>query len=189
MYDADLRYLDAELERLLSAAESLGVLEDALVVITADHGEAFWERGEVEHGSSFHEAQVRIPLIVFAPGRSGGTVEHSVGLDDIAPAILSWVGGGDLAGLEPGSPDQQVPMGSLLFSEDGLACADGHHKAVRTDQLRLYDLAADPLEQRDLSRRDPSLSRQFTNCLRRRDAPQASAPFDIAGLQALGYVD
>ena len=189
MYDADLRYLDAELERLLSAAESLGVLDDALVVITADHGEAFWERGEVEHGSSFHEAQVRIPLVVFEPGRPGAIVEHSVGLDDIAPAILSWVSGGDLVALEPGRPDQQVPMGSLLFSEDGLACSDGHHKATQTDRLRLYDLAADPLEQNDLSRREPAIARAFTSCLRRRQAPQISAPFDIAGLKALGYIE
>jgi hypothetical protein len=189
MYEADLRYLDIQLDRLLSEAQRLGVLQDALVVITADHGEAFWERGEVEHGSSFHEAQVRIPLLIWQPGRAGQTVSHSVGLDDVAGAVLSWTGGGDLAALEPGSPDQQVPMGSLLFSADGVACADGRHKAVQTERLRVYDTVADPLEQTDISQSQPGIAQGFAACLRRRDAPQVSAPFDIAGLQALGYID
>src|SRR5262249_55471072 len=68
LYRAEVAALDASLEKFFQELESRGLLNHAIVVITADHGEEFREHGWVSHGSSLFEEVVRIPLIVAGPG-------------------------------------------------------------------------------------------------------------------------
>ena len=69
-------------------------MENAIVVITADHGEEFWEHGALTHGTNLYNENVRIPLILLTPGHAGGQrIEDNVSLIDVAPTLL------DLAGL------------------------------------------------------------------------------------------
>src|SRR6185503_8593654 len=60
--DAGVRQQDAELEKLFGYLESSGLLADALVVLTSDHGEEFLEHGGVMHGLAQYEESVRVPL-------------------------------------------------------------------------------------------------------------------------------
>jgi arylsulfatase A-like enzyme len=69
------------------------VLRDAVIIITADHGEEFWEHGQLTHGTSLYNETVHVPLLVIARGYAGGhRVEQNVSLLDIAPTILDLVG-------------------------------------------------------------------------------------------------
>ena len=90
-YDSEIRHMDEQIGSLLATLRALGLERDTLVVITADHGEAFGEHGYVGHGRFLYEEIVRIPLIAAWPGRiaEGVTVDAPVGLIDVAPTILS----------------------------------------------------------------------------------------------------
>jgi arylsulfatase A-like enzyme len=94
LYDAAVATIDAELRQLFGELERRGFLKNAVVVITADHGEEFWEHGALTHGTNLYNENVRIPLIVVAPGYAGGQrIDDNVSLIDVAPTLL------DLAGL------------------------------------------------------------------------------------------
>src|SRR5262249_6143631 len=96
LYRAEVAALDASLANLFQQLRSRGILDHAIVVITADHGEEFRDHGWLAHGSSLFEEVVRIPLIVAGPGLpSHRVITEPVSLVDIAPTVL------DLVGLPP----------------------------------------------------------------------------------------
>ncbi len=87
MYDGEIRYVDDELARVFAVTP-----EDALVVISSDHGEEFWEHGRYDHGKTLYEEVIRVPLVVRYPDGVGGVSDAPVGLVDFAPSILSYLG-------------------------------------------------------------------------------------------------
>jgi arylsulfatase A-like enzyme len=64
LYDAEVRDVDANLGRLIDALKRLRVYDDALILLSSDHGEEFWEHGRQGHGQSLHPELLRVPLIV-----------------------------------------------------------------------------------------------------------------------------
>ena len=92
-YDGEIAFVDHELGRLLKAVESIG-RKKTLVVVVADHGEAFGEHGELSHGHLVQEATIRIPLIMQATGGLGRGVhvDARVSQVDLMPTILSLLG-------------------------------------------------------------------------------------------------
>ena len=92
-YDGEVAALDAEIRLMFGELEKRGLLKNAVVVVTADHGEEFNEHGSFSHGLTLYDEMIRIPLIVVAPGRPGGrTVGESVSLADVAPTLLELAG-------------------------------------------------------------------------------------------------
>jgi len=86
LYDGTIRQIDQQIGRVLDTLESRGVLEDTLVVVTADHGEGFGEPSPIRpgariaaHGAGIHEALLHVPLVVRGPGQR---TRHVV--DDVA---------------------------------------------------------------------------------------------------------
>ncbi|MCK4415016.1 MAG: sulfatase-like hydrolase/transferase, partial [Candidatus Eisenbacteria sp.] len=71
-YDAALAYLDGQVSRLIQDLKDLGLFEETLIVIVSDHGEAFWEHGVMEHGSTLYDPQVRVPLLIKLPAAALG---------------------------------------------------------------------------------------------------------------------
>jgi arylsulfatase A-like enzyme len=93
LYDAEVASVDAQLRLLFDELQKRGFLDDAIVVVTADHGEEFWEHGNLSHGIALYEESVRVPLIIAAPGQQGGRrVDEAVSLLDVAPTLLSLLG-------------------------------------------------------------------------------------------------
>jgi arylsulfatase A-like enzyme len=111
MYEAELAYADAVLGELLEGLAHRGLLDEALVVITSDHGENHGDLGHVSHMLALNEALIRVPLAVRWPGgERGGTVrEDRVQLPDLFPTILS------AAGVDPPAPP--MPTYDLLAAE------------------------------------------------------------------------
>jgi arylsulfatase A-like enzyme len=91
-YDGEIRYLDAQLQSMVDALRERGVWDDAVGVVTADHGDAFGEHGYHGHPRRLDEEVVRVPLV--ADGVESGRVSSVTSLVDLVPSLL------DAAGVE-----------------------------------------------------------------------------------------
>jgi arylsulfatase A-like enzyme len=172
-YRESIMATDMALGQLLARLERDGVMENSLVIISADHGESF-EKGFLGHaGPKLHEAVIRVPLIVMAPGqRQGRIVETPISQADIAPSVLDWLGlpalirtdGRSLAASWRGEPIEAVPLFSMSMERQSrfrplkvghFAVIDGPLKLIvnlqQPQSAQLFDLAQDPLEQVDVS--------------------------------------
>lgn len=161
-YLRTLGYMNAVIEGLLGELERDRLLDETVVVVTADHGEGFGQhhRDNVNHViGHLYEQNVRVPLLIRVPGLAGPVRNPRLGSTvDLAPTLLGLLGleapigwqGQDLLG------DGYRPRPALIFSRarrHGSGIVDGNLKWFRfegTDEEHLFDLAEDPLEQRDL---------------------------------------
>jgi choline-sulfatase len=92
LYDGEVAAADAELRALFADLQGSGFLDDAIIVVTADHGEEFGEHNEFLHGITLYNTAIHVPLIVVAPGIPGGrVVPNPVSLLDVTPTILDLV--------------------------------------------------------------------------------------------------
>jgi len=95
LYDSDVSYNDQQFGELLKTLESLGRMEDTMIVLTADHGEEMYDHGRIGHGQSLHEELVHVPLMVYYPPLfpAGKKVEEGVESIDILPTLVDALGG------------------------------------------------------------------------------------------------
>jgi arylsulfatase A-like enzyme len=109
LYDAEIAYMDSELGRFFDALKSRGLYDDALIIVTSDHGEGFYEHDHWGHMVSLYDEMTRIPLIVKWPkGKVKGRFATAVSQTDVFPTIL------EAAGLAP----PETAAVSLLRSTD-----------------------------------------------------------------------
>ena len=179
LYDGEIRWTDDTLGKLLGAFRRCGALEDTVVAVTADHGEAFYEHGGQGHRYTLYGEEIRIPLVIHYPPSvpAGMRIRPPVHITDIAPTLL------DLAGLPPlphalgrslkplirdpaapwsdtdGICELMVPAGGIeLFAlrRSGwkliIDLARGSHE--------VFDLARDPGESRPLAEEDYPISKE-----------------------------
>ncbi|MEW6744855.1 MAG: sulfatase [Planctomycetota bacterium] len=97
LYDGAAAVADAEFGDLLDGLRERGLLENTIVVVTADHGEHLYEHGNaVDHGKWFRggDAVNRVPLVFAGPGvpDEGQRIPHLVRSIDIAPTLMSLIG-------------------------------------------------------------------------------------------------
>lgn len=94
IYDSTISYNDKHLGRILDHLKKKGLRDDTMILITADHGEEFWEHGRVGHGGSLRETVVRVPFIVHYPPLFGRGVHVKEGAEAISAmaTILDAVG-------------------------------------------------------------------------------------------------
>jgi arylsulfatase A-like enzyme len=113
-YDAEVATLDAGLRRVFRRLARRGLLDDAIVIVTADHGEELAEHGGFLHGYTLYEESARVPLIVTGPGiPAGRVVDDPVSLVDVAPTVLA------LLGLPPEPAFEGRSLLALLSHGDG----------------------------------------------------------------------
>lgn len=89
MYDAEIRYTDDHITRLLDRLDSLGLADNTLVIFVSDHGEEFYEHGKKGHQRNFFDESVQIPLVMRLPGTlpAGTRIEALARIQDILPTI------------------------------------------------------------------------------------------------------
>ncbi len=92
-YDQEIAYTDQRFGEMLVELEERGLYDDALIVLTSDHGEEFGDHGRYFHGHSLFDELVRVPLIVKLPGNAhaGARVSGPVSVVDIVPTVLGRV--------------------------------------------------------------------------------------------------
>jgi arylsulfatase A-like enzyme len=175
-YDGEVAYMADQLGAFLAWVYSLP--GETLVVLQSDHGEEFWEHGGYEHNHTLYQEVVQGLLWIIPPAGFGGSSRHvgaPTGLVDIVPTILDALGvaealrpptdGISLAPLLDGSRTEEaaallhtlnarrMPIGHLMYDKERWAVqADGHKYIVQTfsGKDELYDLKADPQEQKNL---------------------------------------
>jgi arylsulfatase A-like enzyme len=93
-YYAAVSALDHYVGKTLDALRRLGLDRDTLVIFCSDHGETFLYRGGTDHKATCHDDSIRIPFLLWAPGRvpEGAVIEGAVGLQDIVPTVLDYAG-------------------------------------------------------------------------------------------------
>ena len=94
LYDACVRFNDAEVGRLIAGLKQADRWSDALVVLTSDHGENMGEEGYYfGHGPSLSEGSLRVPLIIKGPGVPGNRIDTGlVSGIDVMPTMLHLLG-------------------------------------------------------------------------------------------------
>lgn len=94
-YDAEVHWVDAAFGRILVKLQALGIWDDALIIFTADHGEAFDEHGILGHQNVMYDEVLRIPLLLQYPGMGAPKrIDEPVDHLDLFATIA------DLAGLD-----------------------------------------------------------------------------------------
>lgn len=95
LYDGEVAFTDHEIGRVIDKVASLGILDDTMVVFSADHGEELYDHHYYfHHQASLYEGVLRVPLIVRWPEKvqAGRKITQPVSLADIAPTILELLG-------------------------------------------------------------------------------------------------
>ena len=99
-YDREIRYTDDQVRNLLETMRREGLLENTIVVVTSDHGEAFLEHGFLAHGALAYEEVLHVPLLMSGPGIPKGLrIREPVSLLDLMPSVLDLLGVEHPAGL------------------------------------------------------------------------------------------
>jgi len=91
-YDAAVAYVDAQLGRLIDFVKTLPTGEQTLIIITADHGQGLGTHGEYGHGQNLWQEDIRVPLLIHAPGFPAQRIKTVVENVDIVPTILNLLG-------------------------------------------------------------------------------------------------
>ena len=138
-YDDCLAYLDAALGRLFDELDRQGIMQNTLVIVTADHGELIGEHRLVGHGRSLYDEEVHVPLLIVKPGRvpSGRVVAEPVSLRDLPATVADLLGltnlspfpGRSLAPCWSNQPGANRPEISVVRSEVALRDKISHNPA------------------------------------------------------------
>ncbi len=183
-YDGEIAYTDSQLGKFFGFLKKSGLSRKTLLVVTADHGESLGEHGEQTHGFFVYEATVRVPLIIKAPIKGlSGKVSHSrVGLVDIAPTILDFLGyplppqmqGKSLKKLlfNPDKKFRQILYTESFYPKlhfgwhDLKAIYWKNYKYIQTRKPELYDLNNDPNEKDNLYFKKNQIAKRLMRMLR-----------------------
>lgn len=123
LYDGEITYWDDQLAQMLDRLDQLDILDNAIIVVTTDHGEMLGEHDKWSHGGSLYEETLRIPLLMRYTGviTAGLTITNPVQNMDLMPTILDYVGlplpnNLQAVSLRP-LIEGQSPPGRPLYSE------------------------------------------------------------------------
>ncbi|UCD30181.1 MAG: sulfatase, partial [Planctomycetota bacterium] len=182
-YDNAMRYADYWIGRIRDSLAQASKLDNSIIVITSDHGEAFMEHGLARHGVHVWEEMIHVPLIVYVgpalrqalPHQLPSRVPDTVSGIDIAPTVAalvgfkphpSWQGVNVLA---PGYTDKDRPIFSILQLTrwQELVCLNKYKYIYDlTDvQSLLFDLNTDPDEKINLVEKEPQLASTLQSIL------------------------
>jgi len=206
LYKAELNYQDEQIGRLFAGLEQRGLLENTILVVTADHGQGLMEHGWAAHRLLYQE-QVHVPLIVKLPGvQQAPSVQDLVRTIDVAPTVLDYCGvkperpfdGRSLRALIEGRRDERrLAFGDQINGYDsnaGMAyredrrydqflymVVDWPHKLIyrplHPEQSELYDLATDPDEAHNLYASEAALAVRLRRELAR-SSPWVPGPYE-----------
>jgi arylsulfatase A-like enzyme len=142
LYDNSIRWTDGSIGILLEALSELGQLENTIIVVAADHGEAFLERGFEGHAREVYRETTEVPLLISLPFRlePGAVVKTRTQNVDIWPTIF------DLLGLEPPAGiDGRSRLPDILSSLSGQPPDGGERIAIADLDQNWARRGSDPL--------------------------------------------
>ncbi|HKS77129.1 MAG TPA: sulfatase-like hydrolase/transferase, partial [Terriglobales bacterium] len=211
-YDGEIAYADAAVGKLIASLRTNGIYDNAIVAVMADHGEAFGEHGEREHGIFVYDETIHVPLLLKLPAQksAGARVEERAGLADVAPTLLQAAGitappemqgTSLLATIDRPDSDRSIysesQYGHLAYGWAVLrSWRSGKYLYIQAPKRELYDQAADPGALHNLATQSAAVTDTLASQLdtfRDKTSSTATAKTEIdpkaaANLRALGYV-
>ncbi len=177
LYKSEITYNDKAFGELRKGLEKAGIWKDTMVIVTADHGDEFWEHGGVGHGHGVHGEMVHVPLIMYYPPLipKNTTVTAGVDVIDIYPTILDAVGA-----KRPKDTLQGKSLIPLMYDVNGgypePSTATNYliHYGMQMQQWKLYlkrgdyslyNDKKDPDEQTDVAAKHPLASRWLLDAM------------------------
>ncbi len=179
VYDGGINYVDYQLGKIFEKLNQLGINDNTIIILTADHGEGFKEHGKLRHGYKPYIELVHVPLIMKGPGIPRNRVyDNSVQLIDIVPTILEIL---DM----PQRKEMQgrsilALMKNCLLEEVFKTYSFGHDKdkyeqpfsmSLRTEEWtyimdqdgpdELYNRINDPKEQNNIIEKKPFIAQKL----------------------------
>lgn len=212
-YDGEIAYADSQVGRVLNFLRQQNRYAGSIIVAVADHGEAFGEHGEREHGVFLYDSTLHVPLIIKLPAGedAGKRVNERVGLVDIAPTILQAAGLEVPAEMQGRSllteiesqkgTDESIysesEYGHNAFGWDPLhSWRSGKYLYIEAPRSELYDQMSDPDSMHDLAPQSEAIRSTMAAQLKafHRKTAQGAAdrsridPASAEQLRALGYI-
>ncbi len=186
-YDGEVSFADLHIGKILDALKEEGLDENTAVVIFADHGESFGEHrlgGErmYFHGETLYDEVLRVPMVITIPGVAPRVIDAPTMLIDLGPTLVDLVKGQMPQSFRGRSllplllGDSLPPEG--IYAELLPATSWNHHWRVfiengtklidRVDDgtKEIYDLNADPTEQKNLTSKRPELTAPLVRAMR-----------------------
>ncbi len=206
-YDAEVAFVDRQLGRLLTALPRPA--EATLIAVVADHGESLGEHGERTHGVFLYRAVLEVPLLLAGPGVPPGRVVEEAVEARRLPASLVKLAGldarpwgeplpglGDDAGVAGGIYSEAVMPASTYGWSPLFALTRGPWRYIAAPRPELYDVLADPREERNLAVARPEvaaalreeLARLAVSFGERAADPVALDATLVEALTSLGYL-
>ena len=175
VYADSLAYVDSQIARLLQYLKTNGMWDNTVVVLTGDHGQAFYEHNFASHASAIFNEVMRVPLVIRAPGLKPGLETRLAQHVDIAPSILELLGlavhpsfqGIDLLNSTP-DPKRSVYMVAQTSLAYQYGIVRSNFKLIYDEferQYSLYDLTADPDEKADIASSQPTIVNELARRL------------------------
>lgn len=151
LYDGSVRYVDDLIASWIEAWRASGLLDDAILIVTSDHGEGLWQRGTNDsHGGVFEEG-LRVPLMIRYPDaeRAGERREQLVSHVDLVPTVLDYLEQPYVPWIAGRSLLRELPPERVLLAEHPPVTVTYRwpYKCVRRGaRTWIYDLESDPGE-------------------------------------------
>ena len=176
LYKNEITYNDQAFAEMRKELEELDLWKDTMVVVTADHGDEFWEHGSVGHGHNIHQELVHVPLIITYPGMipENSVVDAGVDVLDVYPTIVDALGGTRPDGLQGKSLIDLALNRHGGYPQPAIATRYlGHYTMqmqqwklyLRKGDYRLYERGTDPKELTDVAAKYPLASRWLVDSL------------------------
>jgi len=169
-YDGAIAYADAQLGRIVDALRASRQLERTLLVVTADHGEEFYEHRNWRHGNQLYNEVIHVPLLFHLPGRlPAGRRSDLAMIVDIYPTLVGMIDGAAPRGDSVDGralfavSDAPAPLAfaehwwmeggtysSRMVQRGAFKLTESRQAGPEQEHTELYDLATDSSEQRNL---------------------------------------
>jgi arylsulfatase A-like enzyme len=114
LYDSEISYLDYHLGKLFKKLDELGIKDNTVIIITADHGEEFYDHGDFDHGKTLYEEVTHVPLLIYYPKEfKPKRIERRVGTMNIFSTVL------DILDIDIDYDVDSVSLVPLIKNESG----------------------------------------------------------------------
>ncbi|HEY5282667.1 MAG TPA: sulfatase [Polyangia bacterium] len=175
LHNAEITQSDTAFGVFLADLKSAGLYDTSVVIVISDHGDEFWDHGDVGHAQGPHQELVHVPFMIHAPGLlpAGRVIETEVEAMDLAPTLL------DLAGiavpdamqgqsLVPTALDEIAHSPTSSLTQNGSMARgmkSGRYRMIHSGvaRIELYDEIEDPREHTELVGKRPIALRQMRN--------------------------